>query len=132
MEKWKEVFNGIIPVDIYQVQIMNGEETGLIIKLLGRSNQVIFKFGVVLAVRMFDEGIVQTGVYSDYEIEKFKDSNFQNVIYEVQNGEFGKKILEISGGYLNPFDLKHYIMVTQNYNLDIITEFEPNIEILQV
>lgn len=132
MEKWKEVFNGIIPVDIYQVEIINGEETGLIIKLLGRSNQVIFKFGVVLAVRMFEEGVVQVGVYSDYEIEKFKDSNFQNVIYEVQNGEFGKKVLEISGGYLNIFDLKHYIMITQNYNLDIITEFEPDIEILQV
>ena len=33
MEKWKEVFGGIIPKAVYQVQLINGEKQGLTIKL---------------------------------------------------------------------------------------------------
>lgn len=33
MERWKEVFIGIIPKAVYQMQLMNGEKQGLIIKL---------------------------------------------------------------------------------------------------
>lgn len=47
--------------------------------------------------------------------------------YEVQEGEFGKQINKISTGYAEHLNLKHYVVITQNYNIDIVTEWEPAI-----
>lgn len=129
MERWKEVFVGKIPKAVYQLQLINGEEQGLIIELSSSHTCVIIKFGIVQAMRMLDEGIVQSDIYCDNEIQKYKDNNFQNVIYEVQDGEFEKQINNIADGYGEVLNLKHYVVITQNYNIDIITEWEPIIEI---
>lgn len=130
MEKWQEVFTGKIPKAVYQIQLLNGEKQGLIIELSGNQIRVMIKFGMVQAVRMLDEGIVQSNLYSDNEIKKYKDNNFQNVIYEVQAGQFGKQVNEISNGYGEVLNLRHYVVINQNYNIDIVTEWEPTIEIL--
>lgn len=132
MERWKEIFVDKIPKGIYQIQMQNGESRGLIITLSNDYVRVIIRFGLVQAVRMLDEGIVQNNLYSDIEIEKYKKDNFKNVIYEVQNGNFMEQINEISAGYGEILNLKHYILVTQNYNVDIVTEWEPSIEIKQI
>ena len=87
-------------------------------------------FGVVQAIRMLDEGIVQNELYSYNEVEKFKKDGFKNVIYEVTGGEFAKQIQNISDEYWETLDAKHYVVITQNYNIDIITEWEPEINIL--
>ncbi len=129
MERWKEVFVGKIPKAVYQLQLINGEEQGLIIELSSSHTCVIIKFGIVQAMRMLDEGIVQSDIYCDNEIQKYKDNNFQNVIYEVQDGEFEKQINNIADGYGDVLNLKHYVVITQNYNIDIVTEWEPIIEI---
>lgn len=129
MEKWKEVFAGIIPQGNYQTQITNGEDKGFILELKSNHNRVVLEFGVVQAVRMLDEGIVQKDQYSDHEIEKFKKDGFKNVIYEVTGGEFAKQIQDISDGYGETLEMKHYIIITQNYNIDIITQWEPEIHI---
>ena len=130
MEKWEEIFIGKIPKAVYQIQMLNGEKQGLIIELLSANVCVKIKFGMVQAVRMLDEGIVQNGLYSDTEIKRYKGDNFSNVIYKVQHGEFSKQINQISDGYGEILDLKHYVVITQNYNVDIVTEWEPTIEIL--
>lgn len=132
MEKWKEVFIGKIPKAVYQVQLINGEKQGLTIELSSDQVCIMIKFGIVQAVRILDEGIVQSNLYSDNEIKKYKDNNFQNVIYEVQEGEFAKQVNEISNGYGEFLDIKHYVVITQNYNVDIVTEWEPSIETLQI
>ena len=129
MEKWQEVFIGKIPKGIYQTQLINGEKQGLTIELSNDHTCVVIKFGIVQAVRMLDEGIVQSNIYCDSEIKKYKDDNFRNVIYEVQEGEFGKQINQISEGYGEYLNLRHYVVITLNYNIDIITEWEPTIEI---
>ncbi len=129
MERWKEVFVGKIPKAVYQLQLINGEEQGLIIELSSSHTCVIIKFGIVQAVRMLDEGIVQSDLYCDNEIQKYKDNDFQNAIYEVQDGKFAKQINNISAGYGEVLNLKHYVVITQNYNIDIVTEWEPIIEI---
>ena len=130
MENWNVVFDGIIPQDNYQTQIINGEAKGLIIELKSNNHHVIMNFGVVQAIRMLDEGIVQNELYSYNEVEKFKKDGFKNVIYEVTGGEFAKQIQNISDGYWESLDAKHYVVITQNYNIDIITEWEPEINIL--
>lgn len=132
METWKEVFIGQIPKGVYQIQLVNGEKQGLIIELSNDNVCIIIKFGIVQAVRMLDEGIVQSNLYSDHELEKYKDNNFQNIIYEVQQGEFGKQINMISDGYGDVLNLKHYIIITQNYNIDIVTEWEPTIDVMKI
>ena len=130
MENWNVVFDGIIPQDNYQTQIINGEDKGLIIELKSNNQHVIINFGVVQAIIMLDEGIVQNELYSYNEVEKFKKDGFKNVIYEVTGGEFAKQIQNISDGYWESLDAKHYVVITQNYNIDIITEWEPEINIL--
>ena len=45
MEKWKEVFGGIIPKAVYQVQLINGEKQGLTIKLSSSQTCVMINFG---------------------------------------------------------------------------------------
>ncbi len=131
MEKWQEIFAGKIPQDNYQTQILNGEKQGLIVELYGSHFCVIIKFGMIQAMRMLDEGIVQDNLYSKNEIKRYKDNNFRNVIYEIKEGEFGKQINAISNGYAECLRLKHYIVITQNYNIDVVTEWEPIIEISQ-
>lgn len=131
MERWKEVFIGKIPKAVYQMQLTNGEKQGLIIKLSNDHICVMIKFGVVQAVRMLDEGIVQSSLYCDKEIQKYKETGFQNVIYEVQDGEFSRCIKQISDGYGNALNLMHYVVITSNYNVDIVTEWEPTIEIFK-
>lgn len=130
MEKWEEVFRGTIPKDYYQIKLANGEENGLIIELYSKNNKVKINFGLVKAVRILDEGVVQTGVYSDDEISRFKKKDFENVIYEIIDGEFAKQVKKCSDGYLEVLDIKHYVIITQNYNIDIVTEYIPRIEML--
>ena len=132
MEKWHEVFIGKIPKDHYQMQLINGEKQGLIIELSSNNHTcVVIKFGIVQAVRMLDEGIVQSDLYSDSEIKRYKEDGFSNVIYEVRQGEFAKQFNQVSGGYGEVLNLKHYVVITQNYNVDIVTEGEPTVEVLQ-
>lgn len=129
MERWKEVFADTIPKAVYQIQLINGEKQGLTIELSSSHTCVMINFGMVQAVRMLDEGIVQSNLYSGNEIQKYKDNDFQNIIYEVQDGEFAEQINQISDGYGEALNLKHYIVITRNYNIDIVTEWEPTIEV---
>ncbi|MCX4342973.1 MAG: hypothetical protein OSJ53_03655 [Kineothrix sp.] len=129
MERWKEVFADTIPKAVYQIQLINGEKQGLTIELSSSHTCVMINFGMVQAVRMLDEGIVQSNRCSDNEIQKYKDNDFQNIIYEVQDGEFAEQINQISDGYGEALNLKHYIVITRNYNIDIVTEWEPTIEV---
>ena len=90
---------------------------------------VVMNFGFVRAVQMLDEGIVQNELYSESEIEKFKKDNFKNVIYQVEEGKFAKQIQDVADGLWETLDVKHYVVITQNYNIDIITEWEPEIDV---
>lgn len=129
MEKWKEVFVGNIPPGNYQTQITYGEDKGLVVELRSNNNNIVLNFGIVQAVRMLDEGIVQKEIYSENEVEQFKKNGFKNIIYEVVDGEFSKQIEIVADSYWETLDTKHYIIITQNYNIDIITEWEPEINI---
>lgn len=130
MEIWKAAFPGMIPKDRYQTQLSNGEEKGLVITLKGEKHCVLLRFGVVQAVRMLDEGIVQMDLYSGQQFDILKKEGFKDVIYEVVQGEFEKQIRKISAGYVEVLKEKHYVIITQNYNIDIIAEWKPEIDIV--
>lgn len=130
MEKWIEVNKNEIPKDVYTIELTNGEENGLNISLIGEknNNNVRIFFGVVHSVRMFDEGIVQD-LYSDAETERLKKDEFKNVIYEIKGGEYLKSVCEISQGFVDQDRAKHYVVVTLNYFIEVITDFKPEITV---
>jgi len=47
MEKWIEIFKGIIPNDTYTAEVKSGEEVGLIATLESKENVVTLDFGAV-------------------------------------------------------------------------------------
>lgn len=132
MEKWKEVFKNIIPKGNYQIQLRAGEENGLTIELFDLFYRIRIDFGSVQGIRILDEGMVQTELYSNDEIRKFKQNNFANIIYEICDGEFERQIHTIAGSYCDTIKLNHYIIITMNYNIDVITKWEPTAEVISI
>ena len=131
MEMWKEVFKGRIPKDIYEISLQNGEMGGLIINLISKKYYVNMDFGVVSAIRMLDEGIVLNELFKDESIGEFRKQKFENIIYQIVDGEFGGFIRKIGGDLCNCFRMKHYIVITLNYVVEIITEWEPDISVIE-
>lgn len=127
MEHWDEIYKNLIPIGNYQSLIQNGEKAGLIIKLESNEYIVDINFGIVSAFRMLDEGIILDEIFDDAEINRYKDDNFSNTIYKIENGEFGNFIKGISSELYGYLDLKHYIIITMNYVMEVISQWEPNI-----
>jgi hypothetical protein len=131
MECWEEFNKSAIPVGKYQVKATNGEELGLFIQLENAEYKVNIDFGAITAFRMLDEGIVMEGLFDEKAIIKYRERNFSNIIYKVKEGEFGKTIKNASNGLYDALGLEHYIIITMNYIIEVITQWEPNIEVLK-
>lgn len=126
MEKWIEICEGSIPADSYFAEVKNSEETGLVIKLIGKVNRCRIIFGAILGVRLIDEGMAQN-IYSSAEIEKYKETKFANTIYEIQNGEFLERMKTYSAGYLDVISVHHFAVITSNHIIEIISKWAPEI-----
>ena len=119
MEYWKEIFKDMIQEDYYEVKLINGEEYGLIIKFQGKYNAFSVKFGEVKAVRMIDEGIVQTDIYSENEVQKYKKEKFKNMID--RDSCFRKTLAELSretqcsAGHIRKLFVKQYLIEPGEY-----------------
>lgn len=129
MEKWNEVFKGIIPKGVYTAELINGEDKGLIVKLESKEVVVSLEFGAVSAVRMLDEGIVLQGLFDDEELNKYKAEGFKNVIYKLKDGDFGKTIKKMSGEIFDILGMRQYLIVTLNYIIEVICQSEPRVEV---
>ena len=55
--------------------------------------------------------------------------NFDNVIYKVFDGVYCDFVKKIANGMWEAVNAEHYVIITQNFNIDIISEFEPEIVI---
>lgn len=128
MEKWKKVFEKQLPKAQYQVQLQNGEEKGLVINLVSKESRFELDFGSVSAVRMLEEGVALDNLFHGAEFEDLKNTGFSNVIYQLDGGEFGAFIQKTSKGLYEYLELKHYVIVTMNYIIEIITQWEPEIK----
>lgn len=131
MEQWEEIYKSTIPVGKYETLVKNGEESGLFIKLESIEYVISISFGVVSAFRVLDEGMVLEGLFDEDEISKYKRNNFSNTIYKIQGGEFSNFIKKTSNELYDYLDLKHYIIITMNYVIEIISKWEPSLEILK-
>lgn len=127
MEQWNEIFKGYIPQGNYSVSILSGEEKGLVIKLVDGETVIHLNFGLVQAFRVVEEGLVQTQLYFNKELSNYSSNNFQNVIYELVGGQFGQQMEDVSLGYSKIINMRHFLLITQNYNIDILSEGLPEI-----
>jgi hypothetical protein len=135
MEKWIDRFSGLIPRcgHDYLVNVKSGDMNGLLLELeYGKDERekVKIDFFATKAMRIADEGMYLTGIFCDEEIEKFKGKGFESVIYEIQGGEFGNLIKKTSGGLYDYLNMKHFIIITLNYVIEVISVVDPEITIL--
>lgn len=130
LELWEKVFEGKIPKEKYEMLLQNGEKDGLVITLIGSQHRVLLNFGAVSAIRMLDEGVALDNLFRDRQIEEFRRHEFDNTIYQIWDGEFGGFIQKISGGIYDILGFKHYVIISLNFIVEIITEWEPNIDVI--
>ncbi len=129
MEKWKKVFPDLIPQDNYEVLLKNGEEHGLVIKLLSKDYMVELNFGMVSAIRMIDEGIILNDYFDKKISNEHEKEKFSNIIYEIFNGEFDDFIKKTGGDLYDYCKLRHFVIISLNFVIEIITAYEPAITI---
>ena len=129
IESWQKVFEGKIPKEKYEMLLQNGETKGLVINLKSPKHNVTINFGIVSAIRILDEGIALNNLFDTEQIEKFRRHRFDNTIYQILDGEFDEFVQKIGGELCSYLNFKHYVIVSLNFIVEIITEWEPNIEV---
>lgn len=130
MERWVEIYKNTIPKGNYQATLMNGDESGLLIKLNSNEYVVSINFGIVSALRMLDEGVILNSLFDDNEIFRYKNENFSNTIYKIVSGEFDNFIKNLANELYEIYDMKHYIIISMNHIIEIMSKWEPNIEVI--
>jgi hypothetical protein len=127
MEEWLRVFEGVIPVGEYNPEVKHDNESGLVIVLKNANCVVKIDFGVVVAFRLLDEGVILNKHYSDSDISRLKDNGFPNTIYQIQEGEFANFVKKIGNEMYDYLDMRHYIIITLNHVFEVISEWEPEV-----
>ena len=129
MEKWEEFENKIPKSKYYSTKICNSDEEGLVVTLYDCKNVIDIMFGRVISVNTIEEGMNQDYLYSDEITNVLKKVNFDNVICKVFDGVYCDFVKKIANGMWEAVNAEHYVIITQNFNIDIISEFEPEIVI---
>ena len=117
IESWQKVFEGKIPKEKYEMLLQNGETKGLVINLKSPNHSITINFGIVSAIRILDEGIALNNLFDTEQIEMFRRHKFDGFVRK------------IGGELCDHLNFKHYVIVSLNFIVEIITEWEPNIEV---
>jgi len=129
MEKWSKVFESIIPLGVYQSSIIYNNQVGLCIRLENSFNVVNINFNSVTSFRILDEGIILGGLFNEKEITLLKEDHFSNSIYQINGGEYSEFIKKVGKELYEFLGLKHYIIVTENTIIEVITKWNPEIDL---
>lgn len=129
MERWEKVSCGTIPKGHYECELVNGELTGLVLKLKSEKNIVKINFGAILCLRMFDEGVLLADWPPMHIQRQIREVN--SVIYEITDGELLKEVQDLSKGIYVDEEIHHYAVLSENYLIEIISKWEPDISIIQ-
>ena len=86
---------------------------------------------MVSAVRILDEGIALNDLFDDEQIKDYRKVQFDNTIYQIIDGEFDGFVRKIGGELYDYLNFKHYIVISLNFIIEIITEWEPDIKIIE-
>lgn len=134
MENWKEYQKGIIPNDEYLGRVVYQEGMKPVIELDPLSikdiTSINIEFNQVYSIRVFEE---HSAVWKIFEESlKFDDNHYENVIYEIENGDYTNDIKNAAGENLYGITIKQYVVFTLNYYFEIVTDSEPTIKIISL
>lgn len=131
-EIWQDCFRGRIPRETYEMQLLQGEQQGLVIHLYGSFHHVTLDFGNVQAINILDEGVQlhdPPGVTFVNQAELHR-AGFPNTLYQVENGAYAAYIKACMGTNLyKAMNLRQYTLVTRNYAVEVICGAEPIITV---
>ena len=134
-EFWHDSFHGQIPKENYEMQLLQGEQQGLVIHLYGPHHRVTLDFGIVQAINILDEGIQlhdPPGVTFGNQAELLR-AGFPDTLYQVENGAYAAYIKACMGTNLyEAMNLRQYALVTLNYVVEIICAAEPTITVTNI
>ncbi|MBO0466622.1 hypothetical protein JZO73_03640 [Enterococcus plantarum] len=126
LERWYEYDDSNIPIDTYEVSEIVQNLEGTIIKLVGKENNIDVIFGFVDSLRITDEGR-RIRTYNEVAgIQKYRENFVGNPIYKVEQSKYVEWIEKESGGFCG--DVEHYVIITENDLIDIISTFPPAFE----
>ncbi len=125
-EKWYAYSLDMLPNGRYEVVKILQDANGTFIKLESEEeNKIIIKFNFVDALRVCDEGRRIVTYNETLAIQKYRENFFGNPIYYVENSELCKWLSLESAGFC--VDVKHYVIITINHMIDIVTSEAPEI-----
>ena len=129
-EKFNEYNLEKIPKDKYELIRTVQDCEGTVIILEGYKYKLNIKFGFVDALRICDEGR-RIKTYNEVKgIEEYR-KDFNGIpIYTVSNSKFYKWIVDESIGFYT--DCTHYVVITINDIVDIISSEPPSITISNI
>ena len=134
-EFWQDCFRGRIPRETYEMQLIQGEQQGLVIHLYGSFHHVTLDFGNVQAINIMDEGVQLhdlPGVTFVNQAE-LHHAGFSDTLYQVENGAYAAYIKACMGTDLYAaMNLRQYALVTLNYVVEIICAAEPSITVTNI
>ena len=134
-EFWQDCFRDQIPRETYEMQLIQGEQQGLVIHLYGSLHHVTLDFGNVQAINILDEGIQLhdlPGVSCVNQSELHR-AGFPDTLYQVKNGAYAAYLKACMGTDLyEAMNLRQYTLVTLNYVVEIICAAEPTITVTNI
>ena len=104
MEKWYIVNHGFIPKGRYYTKLEHGESRGLIIYLEDD-----------------DEGNVFFSPYDKKEDAFYQKRHYEDILYRIENSAYQKFIFQRTQPLYQQEELYHYLIVTLDYFIDVIT-----------
>ena len=134
-EFWQDCFRGRIPRENYEMQLILGEQQGLVIQLYGSLHHATLDFGNVQAVTILDEGVQlheppSVTFVNQAELHRM---GFPDTLYQVENGAYAAYIKACMGTNLyEAMNLRQYTLVTLNYVVEIICDAEPTITVTNI
>ena len=114
------------------MQLLQGEQQGLLIHLYSAFHHVTLDFGNVQAIHILDEGVQlhdPPGVTFVNQAELHR-TGFPDTLYQVENGGYAAYVKACMGTNLyEAMNLRQYTLVTRNYVVEIICAAEPSITV---
>lgn len=126
-EIWIPVCRGKVPADSYQAVTASQEGSVLTIILTGGKHTVQMEFKQVCGVRSLDKNVIPDGIYSEQELDRLRLDKYSNVVYQIENGEFLSFALNGARGKVRSMYTKHFIVILENYVMEILADYEPDI-----
>ena len=126
-ELWIKYKESEIPNDKYELTEIALTCDGVKIVLRGHKNILIVTHIAIHSLKLSDEGIRIRTYHEIEEIQGYRNDFYGHPMYEVSNSEFFEWAMKESAGF--GYDLKHYVLMTQNDIVDLLVTFPPEITV---